>query len=220
MIDGLFLTLISIFVPVIVFTGVKIYNGNAGKLKMVLTLVFLGFELLRFFCNAAFYEKAAAPSGDIKFHYITLLCIASLFVTFHSGKLAGNGVLRNIFCLTALAPILFGLFDSRIYINALDGNAVCKAGYMLECGLALTLAVLYLSEKKVKMRAWDILWAVVFLLMFVGMDALCIWWWEKPIAYDLMWHFAWAACMLAVPVCFGLNRLFLARFDGDMLPAC
>lgn len=209
MIDGLFLVLVSIFVPIIIFTGVRIYKGNTWKLKNILTLVFLGFELIRFFCSAAFYEKAATPSQDIKFHYITLMCIAGLFAAFNSSKLAGSGILKNIFCLTALAPIIFGLFDSRIYINALDVNAVCKAAYMLECGFVLTLAGLYVSDKNVKIGVRDILWAAIFLLLFVGMDALCIWWWKKPIAYDLMWYFAWVTCILAISACFGLNRLCL-----------
>lgn len=221
MIDSIFLVLISIFVPIIFFTGVKIYAlENTGKLKRIVTLVFLGLELTRFFCNAAFYPKAATPSQDIKFHYITLMCIASLFVTYNSGKLAGNGLLRNIFCLTALAPILFGLFDSRIYTNALDVNAVCKACYMVECGLVLTLSILYRAEGQVKISAPNILWAAMFLLLFAGMDALCVWWWKKPMAIDAVWYSALAACILTVPICFGGIRFFLAKQEAKKLRAC
>ena len=145
LLDILFLVLIAVFVPIIVFVGMKIYDyKNIRKVVIALTFVFLALELLRFFCNARFYDNATTPKGDVKFGIVTVLCIFSLFATFNNNKYLGN-LMRNVFILTALAPIITAIFYPITYINALDVNGVCKAFYMLECGFTLTLALLYVK---------------------------------------------------------------------------
>ncbi|MGN1201239.1 MAG: hypothetical protein ACI4R8_03165 [Candidatus Caccovivens sp.] len=207
MFDKLFLVLISVFVPIIIFAGCKVYNCKSyKKLLTILTLVLLGGELIRFFCNATLYTKAVTPSEDIKFHFITILCIISLFATFNKGKL-GN-FFKNVFCLTALAPIIYGLFNSQIFINALDSNAVCKVLYMIECGLVLAIALFYTLEFGLKINAWHILWSALVILAFAGIDALTIYYWEIAISFDLIWYLAHAIAVVAVPICFALNRLY------------
>lgn len=208
MFDSLFLVLISIFVPIIVFTGFKIYKCiNYKKFLIVLSLVLLALEIIRFFCNAAFYQDAETPSYDLKFGFITVLCILSLFATFNNSKIAGGGF-RSVFVLTSLAPIVLGLFNPNVYVNALDVNGVCKAIYMIESGVTLTIALFYVLDKDMKIGAWNILWASLFVLIFVGIDALTIWYWKINTAFDLMWYLSWLIVILTIPVVFGINQIY------------
>ena len=74
MLDSLVLVIISVFVPIIVYTGFKIYKCVSFKKFLVgFSLALLAIELVRFFCNAAFYEGGETPSADLKFGLITIL---------------------------------------------------------------------------------------------------------------------------------------------------
>lgn len=209
MFDSLFLVLISVFVPVIVYSGFKIFKcKDYKKFLVALSLVFLAVELIRFFCNAALYEKGVTPSSDMKLGFITVLCIISLFATFNNSKFAGGGLLKNMFILTSLAPIVLGLFDSNVYVNQLDVNAVCKTCYMVECGLVLTIALFYVFRDDSKFSTINLLWASLFILVFVGVNALTIWYWKIGTAFDVMWFMSWLTVVLTIPIVFGVYKLY------------
>lgn len=208
MLDSLVLVIISVFVPIIVYTGFKIYKCVSFKKFLVgLSLALLAIELVRFFCNAAFYEGGETPSADLKFGLIAILCIISLFATFNNSSFSVKA-LRNIFVLSSLGPINLALFDSNVYVNSLDVNAVCKACYMIECGLTLAIALFYLLDNKVKIGAWNILWATIFILICAGINALTILYWKINTAFDLMWYMAWLTVILSILLIFVLNRIY------------
>ena len=208
MLDILFLVLIAVFVPIIVFVGMKIYDyKNIRKVVIALTFVFLALELLRFFCNARFYDNATTPKGDVKFVIVTVLCIFSLFATFNNNKYLGN-LMRNVFILTALAPIITAIFYPITYINALDVNGVCKAFYMLECGFTLTLALLYVKERDIKVHPWYLLWSSLFVVLYAGVNALTIYYWTIDIALNWLWYVSWVVVLATVLIVYGVNRLY------------
>lgn len=176
MFDSLFLILISIFVPIIVFTGFKIFKcSNYQKFLNVLSIVLLALEILRFFYSTTFYTDAETPKEDLKFGIITILSIFSLFATFNNSKIKDS--LRSIFVLVSLSPIILGLFDPSIYINSLDVNGVCKAMFMVQCGLTLAIALFYVLDN-LKINPLNILWSVIFILIYVGINSLTIWYWK------------------------------------------
>ena len=200
MIDILFLVLVMLCVPAVVMTGVKIYKPESTKkLLKGLTLAFLGLELLRFFVNASLYENAATPKSDIKYGLITVLCAVALFATFINGKFAKN-TLRAIFSLTVLTPVVYAVFFPQSYINPLDvaAGALCKGCFMTECGLALTLAVLYFLESEdCFANPLNIAYSAAALVVFGGIDAFIIWYWNLGIPMNYMWFVNYAV-MLAV----------------------
>lgn len=210
MFDKLFLLLISIFVPIIIFTGYKMYNGkNIKKTVAILALVLIGLEIVRFFCNAAFYKNAVTPNYDLKFSYISVLCIFGLFAAFNTGKL--GKLCKNIFYLTALAPLILGLFNTHIFVNILDINAVCKAAYMIESGLIICLALFFMCEDNFKFNYWNILWSVLCVILFAGLDAFFIWYWKIAITINIMWYFAWSTVILTVEIMFFVYWLIKKR---------
>lgn len=79
MFDLLFLILISVFVPVIVFAGLKVYRvTDFRKITIGVSIAILAMEIIRFLCNAALYPEAETPKADIKFGYITVLVITEM----------------------------------------------------------------------------------------------------------------------------------------------
>lgn len=204
--NTLFLVLISVFVPIIVFAGVKIYRAkNLRKLIIGLTITLLVLEILRFFCNAILYKDAVTPKADMKFGITTIMCILALFATFNKSKFSVD-VLRPIFVLASLGPVIIGMFNLNSYVNTLDVNGVCKAFYMLECGFILAIALFYVYENNVKIGAWNILWACLSVLAFAGINALTIYYWKINTPFDLDWYMSWLTVLLTVPAIFGLNR--------------
>lgn len=121
MFDLLFLILISVFVPVIVFAGLKVYRvTDFRKITIGVSIAILAMEIIRFLCNAALYPEAETPKADIKFGYITVLVILILFATFRGGR--SGKVFRDVAALTAFVPIVFAIMRPSGYINE-KGNA-------------------------------------------------------------------------------------------------
>lgn len=79
---------------------------------------------------------------------------------------------------------------------------------MIESGVTLTIALFYVLDKNLKISAWNILWASLFVLVFVGIDALTIWYWKTNTAFDLMWYMSWLTVILTIPVIFGINQIY------------
>lgn len=206
MFDSLFLILISIFVPIIVFTGFKIFKcSNYQKFLNVLSIVLLALEVLRFFYSTTFYTDAETPKEDLKFGIITILSIFSLFATFNNSKIKDS--LRNIFVLVSLSPIILGLFDPSVYINSLDVNGVCKAMFMVQCGLTLAIALFYVLDN-LKINPLNILWSVIFILIYVGINALTIWYWKMNTEFNLLWYMSYLTIVISIAVMFAIYYIY------------
>ncbi len=206
MFDSLFLILISIFVPIIVFTGFKIFKcSNYQKFLNVLSIVLLALEVLRFFYSTTFYTDAETPKEDLKFGIITILSIFSLFATFNNSKIKDS--LRSIFVLVSLSPIILGLFDPSIYINSLDVNGVCKAMFMVQCGLTLAIALFYVLDN-LKINPLNILWSVIFILIYVGINALTIWYWKMNTEFNLLWYMSYLTVVISIAVMFAIYYIY------------
>ncbi len=206
MFDSLFLILISIFVPIIVFTGFKIFKcSNYQKFLNVLSIVLLALEILRFFYSTTFYTDAETPKEDLKFGIITILSIFSLFATFNNSKIKDS--LRSIFVLVSLSPIILGLFDPSIYINSLDVNGVCKAMFMVQCGLTLAIALFYVLDN-LKINPLNILWSVIFILIYVVINALTIWYWKMNTEFNLLWYMSYLTVVISIAVMFAIYYIY------------
>ena len=206
MFDSLFLILISIFVPIIVFTGFKIFKcTNYQKFLNVLSIVLLALEILRFFYSTTFYTDAETPKEDLKFGIITILSIFSLFATFNNSKIKDS--LRSIFVLVSLSPIILGLFDPSIYINSLDVNGVCKAMFMVQCGLTLAIALFYVLDN-LKINPLNILWSVIFILIYVGINSLTIWYWKMNTEFNLLWYMSYLTVVISIAVMFAIYCIY------------
>lgn len=206
MFDSLFLILISIFVPIIVFTGFKIFKcSNYQKFLNVLSIVLLALEILRFFYSTTFYTDAETPKEDLKFGIITILSIFSLFATFNNSKIKDS--LRSIFVLVSLSPIILGLFDPSIYINSLDVNGVCKAMFMVQCGLTLAIALFYVLDN-LKINPLNILWSVIFILIYVGINSLTIWYWKMNTEFNLLWYMSYLTIVISIAIMFAIYYIY------------
>lgn len=206
MFDSLFLILISIFVPIIVFTGFKIFKcSNYQKFMNVLSIVLLALEILRFFYSTTFYTDAETPKEDLKFGIITILSIFSLFATFNNSKIKDS--LRSIFVLVSLSPIILGLFDPSIYINSLDVNGVCKAMFMVQCGLTLAIALFYVLDN-LKINPLNILWSVIFILIYVGINSLTIWYWKMNTEFNLLWYMSYITVVISIAIMFAIYYIY------------
>lgn len=206
MFDSLFLILISIFVPIIVFTGFKIFKcSNYQKFLNVLSIVLLALEILRFFYSTTFYTDAETPKEDLKFGIITILSIFSLFATFNNSKIKDS--LRSIFVLVSLSPIILGLFDPSVYINSLDVNGVCKAMFMVQCGLTLAIALFYVLDN-LKINPLNILWSVIFILIYVGINALTIWYWKMNTEFNLLWYMSYLTVVISIAIMFAIYYIY------------
>lgn len=206
MFDSLFLILISIFVPIIVFTGFKIFKcTNYQKFLNVLSIVLLALEILRFFYSTTFYTDAETPKEDLKFGIITILSIFSLFATFNNSKIKDS--LRSIFVLVSLSPIILGLFDPSIYINSLDVNGVCKAMFMVQCGLTLAIALFYVLDN-LKINPLNILWSVIFILIYVGINSLTIWYWKMNTEFNLLWYMSYLTIVISIAIMFAIYYIY------------
>lgn len=207
MLDILSLILISIFFPVIVLVGRKLFNREnlTRKLVVGLTILFLAMELLRFFVVASYYGGAIIPSQDVPYSFITLSCIICLFAVFNKNKV-GN-IFKGAFCLTSLIPIIWALFDNSVYTNALDTNAVAKALYFLECETVLSIAILIMFD--FKLSPFANLWASIALIIFAVLDCLVITFWETKEAITLMWGIALIVCLISIGAVYGIYLLAL-----------
>ena len=205
MFDLLFFILISVFVPVIVFAGLKVYRvTDFRKITIGVSIAILAMEIIRFLCNAALYPEAETPKADIKFGYITVLVILILFATFRGGR--SGKVFRDVAALTAFVPIVFAIMRPSGYINELDVNAVGKALYMLECGFALTAGLLYVTGEKRPFGIAGICLACAAIAIYAGIDAFIIWYWETGVAFDLSWYLTWIVSLLTAPLVFAVER--------------
>lgn len=213
MFDIISLIIISIFVPVVVFTGIKIYETKSlNKLIKALTIVLLGLELVRFFYNASLYPNGVTPSNSLTFSNITLLCICSLFATFNKEKI--GEISKSIFCLTIFIPIILALFDNNVFSFTYDTYAVIKALYFLECGFALTLAILYVKENHLVFKK-EILYAICYFVIYVVINVLCNEYWNIGTEYNSNYYLKMIISLFSTGVVLGLTNLVYIKNKNE-----
>ena len=207
--DIFFLLLITAAVPVVVFAGVKISGRKDlyGKLIVAFSIALLAAELVRFFTNAALYEGAITPKADLKFNFMTILTILGLFAAFNKKYSEG---FRSVFVLLLLVPLVFAVIRPSCYVNELDAvNGVGKALYYLQAGFSFTLGILFLRGQDWSIRPLNIAWACLAVLLYAGVDALTIWYWDWNIAFDWVWYLTYAISLVSVAAAYAI--VFLIR---------
>lgn len=197
MFDILALILLSVFVPLIILVGTKLYNyKNYQKLIKVFAIILFAVDLFRFFYNARFYAKATTPVADLKFSYLAVYSIMMLIATFNNGKL-GN-FFKKAVVLTSLMPIVLGIFNPTIYTSALDGYAVLKACYFVESGLSVALAILICKSGSVKIGLKNTIWGALVACGYALINFLSIYFWATNYTINLMWYMQMLACIASV----------------------
>ena len=203
------LILTTLFIPLISLLGIKYFNiQNHKKTFVFFTLCLLGCELVRFFYNASLYEKAVTPASELTFSFITVTCIVSLFATFlKDGKFAD--LTKTICVFTCLIPLVFALFSENVYTNELDTFAVTKALYFIECGLSVTLAIVYAKYANIKLSALNMLWSVIFGIAYALIDLFINFIWETNVQINLMWGLTMICSVITVVVIYLVDLIIL-----------
>lgn len=199
MIDIISLFLIVIFVPLIVLVGVKLYKPkDLRKLFIAFSITLLAIELLRFFVNASFYENAVVPSQDLKLSFVTFLSVIVFFAVFNKGKI-GN-ILKNIFVLTSICPIIIALFNKNVYFSTLDTYGLIKALYFLECGVVILLTILFVLDSKESLNLLQLGFGCIFALGYVFVNFLANYFWTTNVKFDGLWFAQMAVLVVSVGV--------------------
>lgn len=217
--DIFFMFLIAVAVPVVAFTGVKLSGRKElyGKLVVAFSVALLAAELVRFFTNASLYGGAITPKADLKFNFMTILTILGLFAAFNKKYSEG---FRSTFVLLLFVPLVFAIVRPACYINELDAvNGVGKALYYLQAGFSFALGILFLRGQGWSIRPLNIAWACLAVLVYAGIDALTIWYWEWNIAFDWVWYLTYAVSLVTVAAVYGvvllLRRAMLKKTSSD-----
>ena len=199
MFDILALVLITIFVPLIVLVGVKLYNyKNLDKLIKVFAILLFAFDLFRFFYNARFFGSAKTPAAELKFSYLSVYSIAMLFAAYNKGKF--GDFIRKAVMFTCLMPMIIGLFNSNVYTSSFDSYAVLKAVYFVESGLSVLLAILICKNNQAKIGALNILYCSLFAMGYAFINFLSIKFWATNYSINLMWFVQMLVCVASVAV--------------------
>ena len=86
-------------------------------------------------------------------------------------------------------------------------NGVGKALYYLQSGFAFTMGLCFMFEQKWSVRPLNIAWACLAVLVYAGVDALTIWYWEWNIAFDWVWYLTYAISLVTVAAVYGVVLL-------------
>lgn len=222
MINNILLVVFTLCIPVILFVSLFLYKkDNLEKVNKVIIIVALALELIRFFYNASFYEKAKTPSGELTFSFITFFIVFGLFASFNKGKL---GIFfKRITSYTFLIPMFFAIFAPRVYLalakddagNSLDIYAVENAIYFVESGLVACFGLinLYLNRtENIKYHMFSLLFSVsiyvAYTLISIGTKYL----WEIEYDYDLNFYLSIFVSLASIFIPF-VNSICLFKFD-------
>lgn len=210
MFDIIGFLLIVIFTPIITVQGMKYYKVSLNKTIIVLTYLFLGLELFRFFYTAQFYQRAYMPADKVTFTFLTFSLLACLFATFNKNKL--GCLSKTIFTFTALAPIIIALLYPHVYTNELDEYAVVKALYFVESGITLTIALMFLKEEISKVSMKSIIFSISFVAIYIFANVMRNIYWIPSMSFDLKWFLCMGLIILSTGLVYGIT-FFLAKKD-------
>lgn len=204
MFDTIALILITIFVPLIVLVGSKLYGyKNYDKLIKIFAILLFAFDLFRFFYNARFYANATTPDTELKFSYLTLYSIILLFASYNNGKL--GDFFRKVGVLTCLIPFALGLFNSSIYTSSLDTYGVLKACYFIESGLSVLVSILII-KKGFSLKVLDIAFAEGVAVFYILINFLANFLWYNTVLFSLSWG------LMVLSVITSVGLVFLTNF--------
>lgn len=211
MFNILALIIISAFIPTIIIGGAKFYNyTNYQKLIKVFTITIFAVDLFRFFFNASLYNNGTTYAPDLKFSYLAVYVIMMMFATFNNGKL--GEFFKKAIVFTSLMPLVLGLFNPTIYTAALDTHSIIKACYFVECGLAVTLAILMYTKSNITINKLDIVWGILIACGYVLINFLSITFWNTTTQINLIWYLQMLTCLLSVGVVY-LVHFLIKRFS-------
>ncbi len=198
MLNNILLVVFTLCIPVILFVSLYLFKyKNLVKVNKIIIIVTLCLELLRFFYNASFYDKAKTPSGELTFSFISFFIVFALFASFNKGKL--GEFFSRVTSLTFLIPMFFAIFAPRVYLalakdeagNSLDIYQIENALYFVESGLVTTFGLisLYLyKDKNIKFHMFSLLFSIgiytLYTLISIGTKYL----WEINYDYDLSFY--------------------------------
>ena len=209
MFDKIAMILISVFVPILILSGIKVYNTkNYRKLIIGLTIAFLGVELFRFFYNASLYPMAVTPSNSLTFCYLSFMCATSLFATFNTSKI--GEIAKRVLKFTILLPIIMAFIDPKLYTFEFDTYAVIKALYFIEIGLNITLAILYQLEDN-RFCKEEILYPIIFFILYIGINALSIVYFKTGVNFDGIYTIKMILCLISIFIVWSINFLIYKK---------
>ncbi|MGM9859048.1 MAG: hypothetical protein ACI311_07395 [Bacilli bacterium] len=200
MLNSILLIVTSIFIPVIIFYSLYLYKyKNNHKVSRILIISSLSIELFRFFYNASFYDKAKTPSGYLTFSFITFLIIFGLFAVFNTAKL--GTFFKRVFSYSFAIPTLFAIFAPRVYLSQqvevegtlkyLDTYSVLPCLYFIECGLLITLGIIFLTEFSsydIKKHSISLVFALAIYVVYTGISIGTKFTWEIEYNFDLNFY--------------------------------
>ncbi len=170
----------SAFVPLAVFAGMKLYGKTDNrKLFRAFALVLLAAELVKFFYNAALYEKARTPAADLTFTFQSVICVLALFAAFNKGRI--GAFCKKTLILTAAVPLIIALFNPDVYTNTLDIHAVVRALYFAESGIIFALMMLAVKDSGLRVR--DMLFALAFFAAAMLINFFTNWFWKVRLTF-------------------------------------
>lgn len=151
-----------------------------------------------------------------------ILCTRFLKNADENKKLIPVRVVFFILIALEIAKIFYLIGrDGNFYPNReLDAvNGVGKALYYLQAGFSFALVILFLRGQGWSIRPLNIAWACLAVLVYAGIDALTIWYWEWNIAFDWVWYLTYAISLVTVAAVYGvvllLRRAMLKKTSSD-----
>lgn len=211
MFDILGLFLILIFAPIIILNGKKYYKISTEKSVRVLTYIFLGLELFRFFYTAQFYPRAYMPSNKVTFTFITFSLLVCLFAAFNKNKL--GSICKTMLTFTAIAPIILAICYPSVYTNELDTYAVVKALYFVEVGINLTIALLFLKNEIKSLNIKSLLFSLSFVAIYIFANVMRNIYWIPTMEFNFKWFLCMGLIIVSVVLIY-LSSLFLLKKEN------
>lgn len=207
MLNIVLLLVSALLIPFIVVAALGTYKPVDGGKKVLkgLAIALLGSGLLRFFYSASLYENGFLPAKELPFSYLSILMVFALFAVFNSGK--SGTVLKKIFILTALVPVVFSLFNSRIYLNPDDTHLVTTALYFVEVGLVISLGTIFLWKENLAIKWGDLLFATLTFLLYIGIATGLNFGWQLEIPFDLNFYLGYALALVSIFIVYLLSFL-------------
>lgn len=208
MINNILLVVFTVCIPLILFISLYLYKkDNFEKVNKILIISTLVLELIRFFYNASFYDKAKTPSGELTFSFITFFIVFGLFSSFNKGKV--GLFFKRVTSFTFLIPMFFAIFAPRVYLalakdeagNSLDIYAVENAIYFVECGLVSSFGLinLYLNRKEnLKFHMFSLLFSFSVYALYTLISIGTKYAWDIQYDYDLNFYLSIFVSLLSI----------------------
>lgn len=180
MLSKIIFAVICIIVPFLLIVSIRLYNPqNMNKIYKVLAILILVLELIRFFTNASFYDKAITPAQDVKFSFISFITVFILFGAFNKGKI--GKIFDSFTIYLCFVPLVFGEVTNRVYTNTLDIYSILPATYYLQSALIISYAcvrIMTIKEVNYKCELGKALVSLGVWILYVGIMVYTKFYWR------------------------------------------